>query len=149
MFLMSQTFQTHNETSHTQSCDVYNFLYSLKRRTIPPSCSKWYLTTESPDSDLRYQWPETLHRQSPTGPISYFSDSLDVCFCLSVHVFVSPFQFLEHSRSTHALQRFGSVEEVASVVSLLVSDKAAQTTGASLLIDGGRHAMTYFQPPVA
>lgn len=50
-------------------------------------------------------------------------------------------KFLEHSRSTHALGRPGQVEEVSGVIAFLASDKASFITGASLPVDGGRHAM--------
>lgn len=50
-------------------------------------------------------------------------------------------KFLEHSRTTHALGRPGQVDEVTGVIAFLASDKASFITGASLPVDGGRHAM--------
>lgn len=50
--------------------------------------------------------------------------------------------FLEKSKQTHALGRPGQVEEVAYAIAFLASNDAAGfITGASLPIDGGRHAM--------
>lgn len=50
-------------------------------------------------------------------------------------------EFLEHSRSTHALGRAGTVEEVAKAIAFLASDDSTFTTGETLTVDGGRHAM--------
>ncbi|XP_037090653.1 3-oxoacyl-[acyl-carrier-protein] reductase FabG-like [Pollicipes pollicipes] len=50
-------------------------------------------------------------------------------------------QFLERSRTTHALGRPGQPDEVAAAIAFLASDGAAFITGASLPVDGGRHAM--------
>lgn len=50
-------------------------------------------------------------------------------------------QFLEHSKTTHALGRVGEVEEVARTIAFLASDNASFITGAQVPIDGGRHAM--------
>lgn len=50
-------------------------------------------------------------------------------------------KFLEHSRTTHAMGRPGQVDEVSGVIAFLASDKASFITGASLPVDGGRHAM--------
>ena len=50
-------------------------------------------------------------------------------------------QFLERSRTTHALGRVGDVSEVAKAIAFLASDDASFTTGAHLPVDGGRHAM--------
>ncbi|XP_011200676.2 3-oxoacyl-[acyl-carrier-protein] reductase FabG [Bactrocera dorsalis] len=49
--------------------------------------------------------------------------------------------FLEHSKSTHALGRVGYAKEVADAIIFLASDSASFITGATLPIDGGRHAM--------
>lgn len=49
--------------------------------------------------------------------------------------------FLEHSKTTHALGRPGNVSEVAATITFLASDLASFITGASLPVDGGRHAM--------
>ena len=50
-------------------------------------------------------------------------------------------KFLEHSKTTHALGRPGNVNEVSGVIAFLASKKASFITGASLPVDGGRHAM--------
>uniref|UniRef100_A0A336LSD2 CSON015600 protein n=1 Tax=Culicoides sonorensis TaxID=179676 RepID=A0A336LSD2_CULSO len=50
--------------------------------------------------------------------------------------------FLERCKQTHALGRPGTVCEVASAITFLASNETAGfITGASLPIDGGRHAM--------
>ena len=51
------------------------------------------------------------------------------------------FQFLERSKETHALGRPGEASEVAEAIAFLASDAASFTTGMSLPVDGGRHAM--------
>ncbi|XP_034485325.1 uncharacterized oxidoreductase TM_0325-like [Drosophila innubila] len=50
-------------------------------------------------------------------------------------------KFLEHSKTTHAMGRPGNVKEVAAAIAFLASDAASFTTGVSLPVDGGRHAM--------
>lgn len=50
-------------------------------------------------------------------------------------------QFLERSKTTHALGRVGEPDEVASLIAFLASDDAAFITGATVPIDGGRHAL--------
>ncbi|XP_054741913.1 uncharacterized oxidoreductase TM_0325-like [Anastrepha obliqua] len=50
-------------------------------------------------------------------------------------------KFLEHSKTTHALGRPGTVDEVANAITFLASDLATFSTGVSLAVDGGRHAM--------
>ncbi|XP_030562276.1 uncharacterized protein LOC115763722 [Drosophila novamexicana] len=50
-------------------------------------------------------------------------------------------KFLERSKTTHALGRSGTSEEVANAITFLASDLASFTTGLSLSVDGGRHAM--------
>eukprot|EP00096_Caligus_rogercresseyi_P007189 TRINITY_DN2493_c0_g1_i1.p1 TRINITY_DN2493_c0_g1~~TRINITY_DN2493_c0_g1_i1.p1 ORF type:complete len:259 (-),score=49.82 TRINITY_DN2493_c0_g1_i1:95-871(-) len=50
-------------------------------------------------------------------------------------------QFLEKSKSTHALGRHGSPEEVAKGIAFLASSDSSFSTGVLLPIDGGRHAM--------
>jgi NAD(P)-dependent dehydrogenase (short-subunit alcohol dehydrogenase family) len=50
-------------------------------------------------------------------------------------------QFLERSKTTHALGRPGQVEEVANAIAFLASDSASFITGVQLPVDGGRHAL--------
>jgi NAD(P)-dependent dehydrogenase (short-subunit alcohol dehydrogenase family) len=47
-------------------------------------------------------------------------------------------EFLEHSKTTHPLGRVGSPEEIADLISFLVSEKAGWITGVTYEIDGGR-----------
>lgn len=49
--------------------------------------------------------------------------------------------FLQKCKETHALQRAGEPEEVASVIIFFASEAASNITGATLPVDGGRHAM--------
>lgn len=49
--------------------------------------------------------------------------------------------FLEKSKTTHALGRPGEVEEVANAILFLASNLASFMTGVTLPVDGGRHAM--------
>ena len=48
---------------------------------------------------------------------------------------------MERTKTTHAMGRAGDVTEVAKLIAFLASDDASYTTGASVPIDGGRHAM--------
>ena len=50
-------------------------------------------------------------------------------------------QFIQHSKTTHALGRAGQAHEVADAIAYLASDQASFITGATLPVDGGRHAM--------
>ncbi|XP_013380564.1 uncharacterized protein LOC106151726 [Lingula anatina] len=50
-------------------------------------------------------------------------------------------QFLARTKTTHALGRPGTVDEVAKCISFLASDDSSFITGATVPIDGGRHAM--------
>lgn len=50
-------------------------------------------------------------------------------------------KFLEHTKTTHALGRAGTVDEVSGVITFLASPSASFITGASIPVDGGRHAM--------
>lgn len=49
--------------------------------------------------------------------------------------------FFQHSKDTHALGRTGNVTEVAKTIAFLASNDASFITGATLPVDGGRHAM--------
>lgn len=50
-------------------------------------------------------------------------------------------EFLKKCAETHAIGRAGEPKEVASVIVFLASDAASNITGATLPVDGGRHAM--------
>lgn len=50
-------------------------------------------------------------------------------------------KFIEHCKSTHALGRAGTVDEVAAAIAFLASDAASFITAIQLPVDGGRHAM--------
>ncbi|CAG4916435.1 unnamed protein product [Colias eurytheme] len=49
--------------------------------------------------------------------------------------------FLKKCAETHAIGRAGDTKEVSSVIAFLASDAASNITGATLPVDGGRHAM--------
>ena len=49
--------------------------------------------------------------------------------------------FLEHSKTTHAMGRVGTTDEVAKTIAFLASDAASFITGQTLAIDGGRSIM--------
>lgn len=50
-------------------------------------------------------------------------------------------KFLEHSKTTHALGRPGTADEVAKAIAFLASDDASFITGVTLPVDGGRGVM--------
>ncbi|XP_069674966.1 3-oxoacyl-[acyl-carrier-protein] reductase FabG-like [Periplaneta americana] len=50
-------------------------------------------------------------------------------------------EFLEKSKTTHALGRPGTVDEVAKSIAFLASDDASFSTGVTLPVDGGRGVM--------
>uniref|UniRef100_A0A1E1XAL2 Dehydrogenase n=1 Tax=Amblyomma aureolatum TaxID=187763 RepID=A0A1E1XAL2_9ACAR len=50
-------------------------------------------------------------------------------------------QFLEHCKTTHAMGRVGTADEVARAIGFLASDDASFITGQTLAIDGGRSIM--------
>jgi NAD(P)-dependent dehydrogenase (short-subunit alcohol dehydrogenase family) len=69
-----------------------------------------------------------------------------LCFTLGsfstcLTMIIGFFQFLDHSKTTHAMGRVGQPEEVAKVITFLASSDSSFITGASIPIDGGRHAM--------
>lgn len=47
-------------------------------------------------------------------------------------------QFLEHSKTTHALGRAGNADEAAKAIAFLASDNASFTTGELFHVDGGQ-----------
>ena len=49
--------------------------------------------------------------------------------------------FLEHCKTTHAMERVGTVDEVARTIAFLASEDASFITGQTLAIDGGRSVM--------
>ncbi|KAI8792361.1 3-oxoacyl-[acyl-carrier-protein] reductase FabG, partial [Biomphalaria glabrata] len=49
--------------------------------------------------------------------------------------------YLKRARFTHALGRYAEPEEVADCIAFLASDQASFITGASIPVDGGRHAL--------
>nr|CAD7432148.1 unnamed protein product [Timema monikensis] len=51
-------------------------------------------------------------------------------------------KFLERSKETHALGRPGEPDEVARAIAFLASDQSSFITGASIPVDGGRHAIS-------
>ncbi len=50
-------------------------------------------------------------------------------------------QFLERSKETHPLGRYGEPEEVAKAIAYLAGEDSSFTTGVNLPVDGGRHAV--------
>nr|XP_054752785.1 L-xylulose reductase-like [Lytechinus pictus] len=50
-------------------------------------------------------------------------------------------KFLEHSKSTHAMRRVGTVDEVSKLIAFLASSDSSFTTGETITIDGGRHLL--------
>ncbi|KAJ0178701.1 hypothetical protein K1T71_005476 [Dendrolimus kikuchii] len=49
--------------------------------------------------------------------------------------------YLKKCNETHAIGRPGTTKEVSAVIAFLASDAASNITGATLPVDGGRHAM--------
>ena len=49
--------------------------------------------------------------------------------------------FLEHSKTTHAMGRVGTVDEVSKAIAFLASADSSFITGQTLAIDGGRSIM--------
>lgn len=52
-------------------------------------------------------------------------------------------KFLDHSKTTHALRRAGTVDEVASSILFLASEQSSFITGANLPVDGGRNVLVH------
>ncbi|XP_075971812.1 meso-2,3-butanediol dehydrogenase-like [Anticarsia gemmatalis] len=50
-------------------------------------------------------------------------------------------KYLEKCKETHAIGRTGTTQEVAGTIIFLASDTASNITGATIPVDGGRHAM--------
>ncbi|XP_029837096.4 3-oxoacyl-[acyl-carrier-protein] reductase FabG [Ixodes scapularis] len=50
-------------------------------------------------------------------------------------------KFLEHCKTTHAMGRVGTADEVARTIAFLASEDASFITGQTLAIDGGRSIM--------
>ncbi|XP_036320189.1 uncharacterized oxidoreductase TM_0325-like [Rhagoletis pomonella] len=50
-------------------------------------------------------------------------------------------QYLERGKQTHALGRIGTTKEVADAIIFLAGDTASFVTGATIPLDGGKHAM--------
>ncbi|KAH6920495.1 hypothetical protein HPB50_028516 [Hyalomma asiaticum] len=50
-------------------------------------------------------------------------------------------KFLEHCKTTHAMGRVGTANEVARAIAFLASDDSSFITGQTLAIDGGRSIM--------
>lgn len=66
---------------------------------------------------------------------------LKLCVALTL-IRAFGFRFLEHSKTTHALGRVGTPEEVAKAIVYLGSnDLSGFMTGVTLPIDGGRGIM--------
>lgn len=86
--------------------------------------------------------PLCVHQKKSiaTPMTEQFSMNLSVSDFDSICLFFL-WQFLERSKETHALGRPGNAEEVASVIAFLASSDASFITGATLPVDGGRHAM--------
>ena len=68
------------------------------------------------------------------------SGGYSLCF-YSQLLFYLLLQFLERTKTTHALGRPGEVPEVSSVIAFLASDNASFITGAQIPVDGGRHVL--------
>lgn len=49
--------------------------------------------------------------------------------------------FLQHSKTTHAMGRVGTVDEVAEAIIFLASESSSFITGQTLAVDGGRSVM--------
>ena len=66
---------------------------------------------------------------------------LFTCSSFVPHIFSFIFQFLEHSKTTHALGRVGTIDEVGKAILFLASDDSSFITGCNLPVDGGMQAM--------
>jgi 3-oxoacyl-[acyl-carrier protein] reductase len=54
-----------------------------------------------------------------------------------------PEEWFEPRASRIPLRRFGSVDEVANLVSFLASDEASYITGQTVVVDGGLTSVIY------
>ncbi|CAP33337.2 Protein CBG14933 [Caenorhabditis briggsae] len=80
-----------------------------------------------------------LHRTSGQDETTY--SAVNCLFDLEKNSLCFPFQFLERSKTTHALGRPGEANEVAEAIFFLASEKSSFTTGELLRVDGGRGIM--------
>ena len=84
-----------------------------------------------------------------TTAIEYAHNSITVnTLCLGVidssglYLTVKP-NVIDRLRNVTPLQRFGTVEEVSSIATFIVSDKCSFLTGSVIIMDGGQTLFTY------
>ena len=73
--------------------------------------------------------------------ISYKPLSQVILHLVSVNDDLVNMQMMEHHKTTHAMGRIGTMDEVAKTVAFLASDDASFITGTTTPVDGGRHVM--------